>query len=418
MRRTIRCCAVPILLLAGLTACSPQESAVGDTVADTTTGDQLWVLPAGNGAGQPDLSLAADGRILMSWLETRPGQRTRLQLAEFDRNGHWQATRTVAVGSSFVTHAADTPHVLATADGTLWVHWLQKAAQGQGYHVLLSNSRDGGMHWNPPVRVHADTSAAEHGFVSLWAHSANQLGVAWLDGSAPPPEGASAPVTAVRSAAFDTGLHSPGELTVAAMACDCCPTAVASTAQGAVLAFRGRTGEEMRDIHTARFDGTVWTAPAAVHADGWHMTACPVNGPSLAASQDNLVAGWYTAAGGTGEVRVARSSDSGSRFQPPVTVDSGDAVLGRVQVAADAASAWVLWLREEQQQQSLWLARYSPDLVQQHEKRQIARLHGRGLGTGLPRMLLRDGVVHIVWIDLDGESGASRLHGLRHRPAG
>lgn len=415
MHTAIRSAIVLILFLAGVIACSrtPEPDAAP---ADAATGSQLWVLPAGNGAGQPDLSLAPDGRILMSWLETRPGQRTRLQLAEFGRNGHWQATRTVAVGSSFVTHAADTPHVLATADNTVWVHWLQKAAQGHGYHVLLSNSRDGGMHWNPPVRVHADASSVEHGFVSLWPHSANQLGVAWLDGSATP-EGASAPVTALRSAVFDAGLNSAGEQTVAPIACDCCATAAAVTSEGAVLAFRGRTKDDIRDIHASRFDGSAWTVPTPVHADGWRMTACPVNGPALAAGRDSVLAGWYTAADGAGAVRLARSRDAGSTFDPPVTVDAGDAVLGRVQVAVDHANAWLLWLREEQQMQTLWLARYSPDLAQRREQRDIARLHGRGLATGLPQLLLRDGVAHIVWTDVDDDGVSTRLHGLRYRPA-
>lgn len=417
MRIAIQSILLAAAFLSGIAACtrpSPQSAA---TPADTVPGSQLWVLPAGNGAGQPDLSLAPDGRVLLSWLESRPGQRTRLQLADFDRNGHWQATRTVAVGASFVTPAADTPHVLATADNTLWVHWLQKAAQGHGYHVLLSNSRDGGMHWAPPVRVHADASPAEHGFVSLWPHSANQLGVAWLDGSAAAPEGAVTPVTAVRSAVFDTGLHSPDEQTVAPIACDCCATAAAVTTQGAVLAFRGRTADDIRDIHVARFGGTAWAAPTPVHADGWRMTACPVNGPALAASRDSVLAGWYTAADGAGAVRLARSRDAGSTFDPPVTVDVGDAVLGRVQVAVDHANAWLLWLREDRQAQTLWLARYSPDLAQQREKREIAHLRGRGLATGLPQLLLRDGVAHIVWTDVGDDGAYTRLHGLRYRPA-
>ena len=60
MHTAIRSAIVLILFLAGVMACSrtPEPDAAP---ADAATGSQLWVLPAGNGAGQPDLSLAPDG---------------------------------------------------------------------------------------------------------------------------------------------------------------------------------------------------------------------------------------------------------------------------------------------------------------------------------------------------------------------
>src|SRR5690606_41808128 len=88
------------------------------------------------------------------------------------------------------------------------------------------------------------------------------------------------------------------------------------------------------------------------------MRTCPVNGPTVAASGTDVVAAWYTAAGGTPQVRLARSADAGDRFDLPLIVDEGEAVQGRVDVALTAGAAWVLWLREEAGGQSLWLARY------------------------------------------------------------
>src|SRR5690606_40765395 len=77
------------------------------------------------------------------------------------------------------------------------------------------------------------------------------------------------------------------------------------------------------------------------------MRTCPVNGPTVAASGTDVVAAWYTAAGGTPQVRLARSADAGDRFDLPLIVDEGEAVQGRVDVALTAGAAWVLWLREE-----------------------------------------------------------------------
>src|SRR5690606_22533626 len=79
----------------------------------------------------------------------------------------------------------DTPHIAATADGTIWAHWLQKTRGQDGvaaYDVIVSHSTDDGMHWSAPVRAHDDGKAVEHGFVSFWPAADNRIGLAWLDG--------------------------------------------------------------------------------------------------------------------------------------------------------------------------------------------------------------------------------------------
>ncbi|HEX2083554.1 MAG TPA: hypothetical protein VHF86_08755, partial [Xanthomonadaceae bacterium] len=64
------------------------------------------------------------------WLESVQGRRTRLQYAEFGASGHWLGPKTVAIGNSFVVNWADTPHMLALPNGTLWLQWLQKSGEG------------------------------------------------------------------------------------------------------------------------------------------------------------------------------------------------------------------------------------------------------------------------------------------------
>jgi len=81
-------------------------------------------------------------------------------------------------------------------------------------------------------------------------------------------------------------------------------------------------------------------------------------------------------------------------------------------VAADAA--WVLWLREDADGQSLMLARYAPDLSRRIEQLEVAKLQGRGRGTGFPQLVLRNGVGYIVWTDI--VEGRPRLQGATYRP--
>ena len=413
--------ALAVLSGCGEKPAAPKPALTGDLVIEA------WPLPAMPCSAQPDLATVADGRVLVSWINTGGGRRPALQFAEFYPDGHWEGPRTIAVGNSMFTNWADTPHIVATADRALWAHWLQKSADAPyAYDVMLVRSRDHGMNWSAPRRVHDDATKTEHGFVSMWAQGDSSLGVAWLDGrntaDADTPDhhdghadghgdehGGGA--MSLRAAVVDANLQSSAETELDAMTCDCCQTDVAATGDGAVLVYRDRSETEIRDIYAARFDGKVWSKPARVHADDWTMPACPVNGPSVAAQQNNVVVAWYTAAGETPAVKLARTVDGGTTFAKPVTVDTGAATQGRVAVAIDAQQVWIVWLREEAGKQSLWLARYTPDLSKQLQRIKLADLQGKGRATGFPKLVLNGSAAHVVWTDVvDGEP---QLRGLR-----
>jgi hypothetical protein len=393
------------------------------------TGDlaiEAWSLPALPGSAQPDLATAPDGRVLLSWINSSGGRRPALQIAEFYPDGHWEGPRTVAVGNAMFMNWADTPHIVATADRALWTHWLQKSADAPyAYDVMLVRSLDHGMNWSAPQKVHDDDTRTEHGFVSMWAQGEGSLGIAWLDGRNIDEAAASkhhdehaeahaehgGGAMSLRAAVFDANLRASAETELDAMACDCCQTDAAATAEGAVLVYRDRSEKEIRDIFAARFDGKTWSKPVRVHADNWTMPACPVNGPSVAALEKTVAVAWYTAAGDTPAVKLARSVDGGAAFAEPVTVDTGAATQGRVAVAIDAQQVWVVWMREEAGRQSLWLARYAPDLSKEFQRIKLADLAGKGRATGFPKLVLKGSAAHVVWTDVvDGEP---QLRGLR-----
>ena len=410
------------VLVAGLllAACAREQAPAPVAAAGVP---QAWALPTQPGAAQPDLvATAADGTLLLSWISNVPGRRKALQFAAFGGDGRWQsAPRTIAVGHSLLADWADTPHIAATPDGALWVHWLQKTGAGEAANIMLSRSVDGGFNWSAPAQVNAQDPTAEHGFVALWPATQDTLGVAWLDGApggeAAPEADADAAVdagTSLHAARFDRLLARSDAARIDVRACDCCQTAAARTTRGALLAYRDRSADDIRDIAVTRFDGKAWSAPTLVHADGWKMPACPVNGPALAARGDAVVVAWYTAAGGTPSVQLARSDDAGAHFAAPVAVDRGEAVQGRVAVALDAAQAWVLWVREDAGGQSLQLARYAPDLSRRLAQVEVAKLQGRGTATGLPQLALRADGAWIVWTDIEG--GAPLLRGAHVAP--
>lgn len=436
LRRTF----IALAAMAALAGCGgePEQASApaapalrADVAAPSVVGE--WVMPVLQpGSASADLSSTPDGRLLMSWINSQRGRRHILQFSSYDPGlQRWMhAPTTIAVGNSMFVNWADTPHIVSANDGALWAHWLQKNAEAPyAYDVVLSRSRDGGSNWSPPQIPYDDRSETEHGFVSMWPQGDSGIAMAWLDGRNTKPaatsrptgdtaqddHGAHAGAMTLRATVLDGQLQRSGDAELDAMTCDCCQTDVAATAQGALLVYRGRTQDEIRDILVTRFDGKAWTPPLRVHADDWKMPACPVNGPAIAAQGDAAVVAWYTVAGDTPLVRIALSRDAGASFAPPVELDRGEAVQGRVDVALDSQQAWILWVRESDGQQSLWLSRRSLDLAQEYERIELAQLKGTGRGTGFPKLAVHGGIAHVLFTDVvDGVAG---LRGLRVLPA-
>ncbi len=400
-----------LLPLALLAAC--QRDAVPEA-AGKPGEVRVWPLLAEQGAAQPDLAVAPDGRLLLSWMSVRPGRDNALQFAAFGTDGRWQSSpKTIAVGEALLSNWADTPHIAATPDGALWVHWLQRTGAGPNeYDLALSRSGNRGFNWSAPVVVNRD-HGGEHGLASLWPATQATLGVAWLNpaqaqaGAAHAEHGG----MSLQSAVFDGGLQRTNESVLDAATCECCQTDVAMAAAGPVIVYRDRDAEEVRDIAAVRYDGKAWSEPVRVHADGWKMPACPVNGPAAAANGNDVAVAWYTAAKDEPSLQLALSRDSGASFAAPVHVDRGAAVLGRADVAYDKDGAWVVWLREDAAAQSLWLARYSADLKREIQRTQIAKLQGRGNAGGSPKLALRADGAYVVWTDAG--NGQPKLHGVQ-----
>src|SRR3546814_2236224 len=59
----------------------PQPETTTDAAGNTLV---EWPLPAGAGAAQPDMSLAPDGRLLLSWIKPFDRTRHELQYTTFD----------------------------------------------------------------------------------------------------------------------------------------------------------------------------------------------------------------------------------------------------------------------------------------------------------------------------------------------
>ncbi|MGB0133502.1 hypothetical protein [Dokdonella sp.] len=392
------------------------------------------VLPGSGVGSQPDLVSAPDGSLALSWVEKldtghrlqfsqlqSPAGKKKSAISEPD----WTSVQTIASGDDWFVNWADTPHLVVFRDGTLWAHWLRKNGSGvYDYGVALVRSTDQGRTWSEPIRLEPRGARLDYGFVSLWEDSDHSLGIAWLDSrqKQAPAEGGhqhhdhAGGAMMLRAAKFDAEGARTEEWALDSATCDCCVTSVAVTDVGAVLAYRGRTAEEIRDIRLVRFNGTSWSSPVTVHADNWNFAGCPVNGPSVAASEKNVWVGWYTEADGQPSIRLARSTGVGDAFEAPQKVAEGAGLLGRVNLALDADSLWMTWLIEATRDnaQQLMLARFDARSGKRIQQGAVAKLTARGHASGLPQIQTHGGEAWLVWTDTI--EGHSQLRGARVRP--
>jgi hypothetical protein len=302
-------------------------------------------LAASAGSAMPQLSVSGD-RAIVSWVETtaaqNAGTRATLKFAERTPAG-WSAPQVVASGSDWFISAADVPSVVRVDERTLAAHWLRTTNERrEAYDLLLAWSTDGGRTWTAPATPHHDGTTTQHGFASLFPMGGQRLGVVWLDGRAT--DDPSNDNMSVRSAIFDRPDHQVSESLVDDRVCDCCPTAVAIADGTPVAVFRDRSQTEIRDIAAARLVNGAWTAPSLVHADNWHIEACPVNGPAVSALGRDVAVAWMTAEGEQGHSFAAFSVNGGAAFGPPVRLDD-EGSLGRVGIAlSGTGSAFATWI--------------------------------------------------------------------------
>ena len=398
---------MPIVLAALVAAISLPMAAV----------QQPWALkidplssPAGAGSAQPQLSVSRHG-VVLSWIE-RTGADATLKFAE--RTGAaWSAPRTVASGKDWFVNWADVPSVVRLDDGTLAAHWLQKSgADTYAYDVRLSYSKDGGQTWSPSFTPHHDGTKTEHGFATLFQMPGAGLGLVWLDGrnmkggDHGAGGGHGSDDMTLRFGTFGADWKQTSEVELDARVCECCPTTVALTADGPIVAYRDRSPDEVRDIYITRFENGKWTEGRPVHADGWRVPACPVNGPALSARGRQVAVAWFNAKDDQPKSFAALSTDAGRTFGAPVRLDD-EASLGRVDVELLAdGSAAAAYVEYSDQRAQFRVRRVSADGTKSAPVTVAGMVGNRS--SGYPRMVLSGSELMFAWTEREGNTSQVR----------
>ena len=418
---------VAMAALGGLVGCS-DSPATASTDGDAGVGTPLSIsvvpLALDRPAAQP--SVVADparNRFVLSWQERDAEGCTTLRTATLGLDGTIGEPRDVARGCDWFVNWADFPSVAIADSGDWWTWYLQKSGSATyAYDIRLLRSEDEGRSWSAPITPHDDRTPTEHGFVSMVPMGGDRMLLAWLDGRRtllPDENDAHDAHDAASGGTSSDHAHAEGPMSLRAVeigrdfvlrhaqevdarVCSCCPTDLVRRGEGAVLVYRDRSDDEVRDVYAADYRDGRWTTGAPVRVDGWRIGGCPVNGPALAASGDRVVALWPTMTGTSLAVKAAAVGAG----DLATVLESGDAVLGRPDLARWRDGQWLAtWLGAGPDgAQALRIAALSNALAPMRV--QDVALLPPGRGTGMPRLASLDEVAVLVWTEPKGGEGA------------
>ena len=344
--------------------------------------------------------------ITASWFEQTDSLKWSV-MGSVLKNNSWAKPFLISTDTSFFINWADFPSLNKISDNTLVSHWLKKSGSGTyDYDIHLSFSYDNGQTWTKSQIPHATTKKGEHGFVSISLGNKNH-DIIWLDGREMLMGHGNSDygqMNLYHRQFTNTGELGP-EYLIDQKVCECCPTSSVNHKDTLVIAYRDRSEEEVRDIYIARRVGNNWETPYPLHRDGWKIAGCPVNGPMLAISSQQIAVAWYTAANEKAKVNIAFSNDLGKTFSKPIRVDTG-MPIGRVDVIwVDENHALVSWIESSEKSSNIVVRKVKNDAT--INKEIVVAKIAKGRISGYPQMEIINDQILFAWTEVSSETAVA-----------
>jgi len=362
--------------------------------------------PAKHNSELPYLFTDNTGKLFLSWVEAITGSEEYVLKYSKWTDEKWSEPSKIASSDHWFVNWADYPSVIAFSGEAVAAHVLRKIpGNTYSYNVNIALNRDGS--WSEPFPPHNDSTATEHGFVSMIPLSNNKIMAAWLDGRRTENREDAEyfdlnKAMALRSATIESSGDVSSRKLLDDSVCDCCQTSMVMTEKGPFIAYRNRTDEEVRDIYYSRYLDGEWSEPQPVHRDNWKIGACPVNVPRVVSKDSLVVVSWYTGADGDGKVKAAISTNYGESFNEPITL-SESGTSGRVDVEiGENETIYVSDLRKDKGKYylSLHVLDYRKGTA---DTRKISEMSG-SRRSGFPQMELADGKLYFAWTDITDDT--------------
>lgn len=367
----------------------------------------------GNAESSLPYLYASNNGLYLSWTEKLNDSTAALFYAHRPQDA-WGKPELISQSSNWFVNWADFPAIVEH-NGNLLTHVLPKSSPSTfSYDVKLNLLPRGEDEWQTNLPLHTDSTLTEHGFVSAIPYSDRSFLVSWLDGrntgGSSHDHAEHTGSMSIRAAEVDFLGNVLWDELLDAKTCDCCQTTAAMTAKGPLVMYRNRSDREIRDIALTRWVDGKWTEPKIIHEDGWEIAGCPVNGPKVAANQEQVVAAWFTAADANPQVKVAFSSNSGADFGEPQILSRGNAV-GRVDVAMlPDHSALVTWMEMDKDAAFLFVQKVNV-AGDKFQKQQVTAMDP-GRKSGFPQMEIWGEKVYFAWTHIEENQSKVRVAAL------
>ncbi|WP_420318504.1 exo-alpha-sialidase [Ekhidna sp.] len=301
--------------------------------------------PTSANASLPHLIKGADNKLYMSWVEKRDSNWVDFKYAQLNE-GEWSETELITSGNDWFVNWADYPMLAVDKDENKIAHFLAKSSVGTySYDVNIVLKHRDSATWSSPIIPHSDGTPTEHGFVTMLPQNEGSFLLSWLDGRNTGGGGHGehgGGAMTIRSAVIDMNGNLTEEIELDGRVCDCCQTGGAMTPKGAIIVYRDRSVDEVRDMAFVTQTDSGWSQPKLIAQDNWKIEGCPVNGPRIANYKNTSAAAWFTSALGRPMVKVAFKIDQ--HFNEPIIIDESSPV-GRVDIVMlNEQEAMVSWL--------------------------------------------------------------------------
>ena len=327
--------------------------------------------------------------FVLSWIERNTDGEARLQMATWN-GSEFDEIRLIAKSKGMFANWADIPSLVEAPSGDLYAHWLNRISnETYAYGIQIERSIDHGKSWQSLGWLHNDTSATEHGFVSLIPEN-RHVRAFWLDGrQMKKPTGK----MMLRTAILD-GNEIESENMLDDDVCTCCPTGAIQLPSGSAVVYRDRLPQEIRDISLVHLKNNAWSKPSRIEKDNWVMPGCPVNGPSIATNGNIIAVSRFTVIKNKAKIILRLFKDGQTASGKEITLDENIPV-GRCTTVCSKDAVYNIWIGVDKKQTVLRMAEVS---LSGKIKRKITLVPiDKDRSSGMPRAIFSNNYLWVSW---------------------
>jgi hypothetical protein len=329
---------IPLMMVLAACGDAPRRAA-----PELFTPVEVASAATANGA-TPMFSVTPEGAQVLSWVAPSAADALeQLHVEVRHRDGTVRRAVLRDPLGSIEPHGEAPPQVVAGPDGA--IHALYTVGRDVGKRfpesaLRYSRSDNGGEGWTEPVSVNEGDAFGSHNFHALLAGVDGQVHAAWLSSV----RGISG--VWIRSSIDGGRTWQAAHPLHEAPTCPCCRTGLATGSQGQLYAsWRKIFPGDVRDVVVARSTdrGATWEPPVRPREDNWVFPGCPHAGPSLKSAADgSLHMAWWTGVTGEAGVWYARSDDDGATWSAQPIAIGESSTPAHVQLTIGTAGVVLL----------------------------------------------------------------------------